>query len=149
MPLRRLTHPICRELLPRASADGYDVVILSDLLHFDASHDALLAALLALLRRDPAARTYVAAGKYTAPHVCAHFVEEARRAGVVLEEGAESTEWLGGLDVRGAGLDRAQLGVRKGMCRWWEGRWCTDAAVGASILSLFGGACDADATRAE
>ncbi|KZT02974.1 uncharacterized protein LAESUDRAFT_684554 [Laetiporus sulphureus 93-53] len=107
---------------------GFDVVILSDLLHFDRSHDVLLASLRALLRADITARTYVAAGKYTPPHVCAHFVQAAARSGIVLEEGEESAEWLGTLPVSGSGLDREQLGVRKGMCRWWVGRWASDCA---------------------
>ncbi|KAH9933819.1 uncharacterized protein B0H18DRAFT_1207967 [Fomitopsis serialis] len=114
-------------LLPDPEA-GFDVVILSDLLHFDGSHGVLLAALAALLRRSPTARAYVAAGKYTLPVHCAHFVRIAADAGIVLEEGTDPAEgeggvWRGVMEVRGGGLDRAQLGVRKGMCRWWVGRW--------------------------
>ncbi|KAI0822896.1 hypothetical protein BC628DRAFT_1325973 [Trametes gibbosa] len=102
---------------------GFDVVIMSDLLHFDGSHDVLLSSLLALLRRAPAARAYVAAGKYTATRVCEHFVQEAGRAGIVLEERAVEPVWRGRMEVRGGGLDKEQLGVRKGMSRWWVGRW--------------------------
>ncbi|KAI0630970.1 hypothetical protein C8Q77DRAFT_1159691 [Trametes polyzona] len=102
---------------------GFDVVIMSDLLHFDGSHDVLLQSLLLLLRRSPDACAYVAAGKYTAPHVCTHFVEEAARAGIVLEEQPIEDTWKGNLEVSGGGLDREQLGVRKGMSRWWIGRW--------------------------
>lgn len=102
-------------------------MILSDLLHFDTSHDVLLASLTALLRHAPSARAYVAAGRYTAPVHCARFVRLAAEAGLVLEEGTEAGEegstWRGVLEVSGGGLDRAQLGVRKGMCRWWVGRW--------------------------
>ncbi|OJT13147.1 Protein N-methyltransferase NNT1 [Trametes pubescens] len=109
---------------PSHSPDrGFDVVILSDLLHFDRSHDVLLHSLLALLRRAPSARAYVAAGTYTAPHVCAHFVSAAAEAGIVLEEGEVEPVWRGELGVSGGGLDREQLGVRKGMSRWWVGRW--------------------------
>ncbi|KAI0935113.1 hypothetical protein AcV7_004010 [Taiwanofungus camphoratus] len=102
---------------------GFDAVILSDLLHFDQSHGALLASLCALLRRTAAARAYVAAGKYTPPHVCDGFLRAAGAAGLVLEEGADAGGWQGAMAVRAAGLDREQLGVRKGMCRWWVGRW--------------------------
>ena len=122
----RANHASHRSLLP-ASAAGFDVVILSDLLHFDASHDVLLASLTALLRRAPDARAYVAAGRYTAPAHCAQFVRMAAEAGLVLEEGTEDVveggTWRGIMEVSGGGLDRAQLGVRKGMCRWWVGRW--------------------------
>ncbi|KAI0764557.1 hypothetical protein BD413DRAFT_615682 [Trametes elegans] len=102
---------------------GFDAVIMSDLLHFDSSHDVLVRALAALLRRAPTARAYVAAGKYTAPRVCEHFVQEAALVGVVLEEQNVDEGWKGALEVSGGGLDREQLGVRKGMSRWWVGRW--------------------------
>ncbi|KAI8976625.1 hypothetical protein BD414DRAFT_422876 [Trametes punicea] len=102
---------------------AFDVVIMSDLLHFDRSHDVLLQSLLALLRRDPSARAYVAAGRYTPPHVCEHFARKAAGAGIVLEEEEVEAVWNGTLEVSGGGLDKGQLGVRKGMSRWWIGRW--------------------------
>ena len=105
---------------------GYDVVILSDLLHFDASHGVLLSSLTSLLRKRASARTYVAAGKYTPEGVCRHFLEEGSKLGLQWEDGGEEEEWRGTLSVRGGGLDREQLGVRKRMCRWWIGRWRLD-----------------------
>ncbi|KAF7798460.1 hypothetical protein EIP86_009681 [Pleurotus ostreatoroseus] len=90
---------------------GFDIVILSDLLHFDSSHDVLLSSLVSLLRKAPSSRTYIAAGKYTAAHVCAHFVSEAEKAGISLEEGEDDPVWRGVLDVHGGGLDREQLGT--------------------------------------
>ena len=107
---------------PSADLDGADVVIMSDLLHFDSSHDVLLQSLISLLRKSPSARAYIAAGKYTPPHVCDHFVEQARRAGILMDEGDVEGKWHGSLDVSGGGLDREQPGVRKDMCRWWTGR---------------------------
>ncbi|KAI0720805.1 hypothetical protein C8T65DRAFT_632865 [Cerioporus squamosus] len=112
--------------LPQISSTsdaGFDVVIMSDLLHFDRSHDVLIQSLTSLLRKDASARAYVAAGKYTQPHVCDNFVREARRAGISLEEGEVEPVWRGALEVSGGGLDLEQLGVRKDMCRWWVGRW--------------------------
>ncbi|KAH9917663.1 uncharacterized protein BXZ73DRAFT_53328 [Epithele typhae] len=106
-----------------AGAAGFDVVIMSDLLHFDRAHDVLVGSLAALLRRAPDARAYIAAGKYTQAHVCDHFVQEAEQAGFVLEDGEVAGPWSGLLEVSGGGLDREQLGVRKHMCRWWTGRW--------------------------
>ena len=103
--------------------NGFDIVILSDLLHFDSSHDVLLSSLTSLLRRSVTARTYVAAGKYTLSHVCDHFLQEGEAAGIVWEEGEDDPVWRGGLEVKGGGLDLEQLSVRKGMCRWWIGRW--------------------------
>ncbi|KAH9946862.1 hypothetical protein B0H21DRAFT_692975 [Amylocystis lapponica] len=118
------------ELLPQSG--GYDVVILSDLLHFDASHGELIASLTLLLRRASTARTYIAAGKYTLPHICDRFIREAASAGIIIQEGEDSAEWLGTLEVKGGGLDRAQLGVRKGMCRWWVGQWVAEAFAPSS-----------------
>lgn len=106
----------------------FDIVILSDLLHFHASHDVLLGSLTRLLARSDSARTYVGAGKYTRPEVCSHFLSEGAKLGLVWEEVEEDPVWRGGLPVSGGQLDREQLGVRKGMCRAWTGRW-SDAMV--------------------
>lgn len=107
-----------------ASGSGYDVVIMSDLLHFDRSHDVLIQSLASLLCKHATARAYVAAGKYTPPHVCDHFVHVARQSGIILEEGEVDGVWRGTLEVvSGNELDRTQLGIRKDMCRWWIGRW--------------------------
>ncbi|TFK46809.1 hypothetical protein OE88DRAFT_1739151 [Heliocybe sulcata] len=105
---------------------GYDIVLLSDLLHFDASHSDLLTSLVSLLRKTPTARTYVAAGKYTAAVVCTSFLQSAERNGLVWTEGDEESEWLGNLPVSGSGLNRENLGLRKTMCKWWTGRWSED-----------------------
>ena len=113
---------ILKQRTPDAS-DAFDVVIMSDLLHFDRSHDVLLQSLLSLLRKTSLSRAYIAAGKYTPPHVCDHFVLEARRAGLVVEESEVENGWRGSLEVSGGGLDREQLRVRKNMCRWWIARW--------------------------
>lgn len=102
---------------------GYDIVILSDLLHFDQSHDVLLTSLTLSLRKSSSARAYVAAGKYTLQRHCDHFLREGENAGLVWEVGEEDPVWRGKFAVSGGGLDREQLGVRKGMCRWWIGKW--------------------------
>ncbi|OBZ67397.1 Protein N-methyltransferase nnt1 [Grifola frondosa] len=104
-------------------ASGFDVMILSDLLHFDRSHDELIGSLTSLLHKTSSARAYIAAGKYTHPDVCYHFLQDAEKAGFVLEEGEVERQWQGSLLVKGAALDREQLGVRKNMCRWWTARW--------------------------
>jgi len=111
--------------LSPASA-GYNIVLLSDLLHFDASHTDLLTSLVSLLRKSPTARTYVAAGRYTSPTVGANFLESAKRSGLVWLEGEEESEWLGTLPVSGSGLNKENLGLRKTMCRWWTGKWSED-----------------------
>lgn len=64
---------------------GYDIVIMSDLLHFDSSHDVLVLALTSLLAKSSQARVYVAAGNYTAPHVCDNFLNLGTHAGLIWE----------------------------------------------------------------
>ena len=107
---------------------GYDAVILSDLLHFDQSHLALLDSVCMLLARRRSARVYVAAGIYTKYGVCSAFLHQAEQRGLVWvdrgagPEGRELDEvWRGSLPV--LGISREQLGARKGMCRWWVGQW--------------------------
>ncbi|KAF9256612.1 hypothetical protein L218DRAFT_881357, partial [Marasmius fiardii PR-910] len=112
-----------KSLLP-PNQNGFDIVILSDLLHFHSSHDVLVKSLSLLLSKSsPKAKAYIAAGKYTQPHVCDNFVKLAREAGFVIEEilpTAEESEWLGG---QVSGLDKDALSTRKAACRFWTGRW--------------------------
>ncbi|KAI6043999.1 hypothetical protein EDC04DRAFT_501260 [Pisolithus marmoratus] len=131
---------------------GYDVVIMSDLLHFHSSHDALIHSLSSLLAKTPSARVYVAAGKYTTPSVCQNFLDIGSRIGLVWDgdsgtsgQGDETEDkgdieatspWLGTRVI--AGIDATQLGIRKGMCRWWVGRWnipdIKDVADGITVI---------------
>ncbi|KAH8105590.1 hypothetical protein DFH11DRAFT_1518768, partial [Phellopilus nigrolimitatus] len=115
---------------------GFDVVILSDLLHFHNSHPAILSSLIQLLARNSSARAYVAAGTYTPPHVCNNFARLAEGVGLVLEEGAADDIWHGSLEVWRAGkLGTNELGVRKAMCRWWTALWDERVlAVGAENM---------------
>ncbi|KAI0036090.1 hypothetical protein K488DRAFT_41868 [Vararia minispora EC-137] len=113
---------------PLLPPDGYDIVVLSDLLHFDQSHGVLLHSLLALLSRTPTARAYVGAGIYTRASHYRSFLRKAESAGLMWlesgegEDGRETdTTWRGGLPIRG--VDTGGLGERKGMCRWWIAGW--------------------------
>ncbi|KAI0002582.1 hypothetical protein BJV74DRAFT_765432 [Russula compacta] len=119
-------------LLPSQGRDqlseGYDAVILSDLLHFDRSHAELLDSVCRLLVRNGKGRIYVAAGVYTKSDICDAFLRLAERRGLVWidrgagQDGLEVDDaWRGTLPV--LGMSREQLGARKGMCRWWVGRW--------------------------
>lgn len=112
------------KLHSKSLQSGFDVVLLSDLLHFHNSHHAILASLIALLSRTSSARAYIASGTYTPPHVCANFLRIAAAAGLVLTEGHTEDEWLGSREVWRMGkLSTNDLGVRKAMCRWWIARW--------------------------
>jgi hypothetical protein len=115
-----------RRLLPSndTQPQGFDIVIMSDLLHFDTSHDLLLLSLKSLLSKAATSRAYVAAGNYTRPNVCDNFLREGERLGILWEEGENDpteAEWHGTLEV--TGLDKTQLAARKSVCRWWLGRW--------------------------
>lgn len=62
----------CRDLL--SGQNGYDVVILSDLLHYQSSHDELVRSVSQLLGKQPGTRAYVGAGKYTSSEVSSNFL---------------------------------------------------------------------------
>ncbi|EIN08522.1 hypothetical protein PUNSTDRAFT_134901 [Punctularia strigosozonata HHB-11173 SS5] len=114
--------------LTTAAESGYDIVILSDLLHFDSCHHILLKSLLALLAKRPASRIYCAAGRYTPPHVCDAWLDLSRASGIEWKEETEdpeSAEWRGKMPVLWGGrlMDQEALATRKGMCRLWIGKW--------------------------
>jgi nicotinamide N-methyltransferase len=97
---------------------------MSDLLHFDSSHTALVNSLVALLSKSAQSRVYVAAGKYTKQEVCDQFLDQSRRAGIALVERRDDVvDWQGQIVVRGPGLDREGLKRRRDMSRLWIGRW--------------------------
>lgn len=119
--------PTSKFLSQNNAGPGFDIVIMSDLLHFDSSHPALLKSLLALLSKSRESRAYVAAGKYTKQDVCDRFLHESRRAGIILvEEIHNQVGWQGEMVVRGPGLDREGLRHRRDMSRLWVGRWMMD-----------------------
>ncbi|KAG9220396.1 hypothetical protein CCMSSC00406_0006661 [Pleurotus cornucopiae] len=125
---------LVRSILPEGRRDGYDILILSDLLHFDRSHDVLISSMISLLRHSTDARAYIAAGSYTRPEVRETFLRKVREAGLHVDSGSAEhsltparaagdthAEWLGKLKV--SGLDREQLSARKAVCRYWTARW--------------------------
>ncbi|KAF5369256.1 hypothetical protein D9758_002632 [Tetrapyrgos nigripes] len=112
------------KLLPAGSSEaGYDVVILSDLLHFHSSHDSIIESMKLLLSKGPESICYLSAGKYTLPHVCDNFVLKAKVNGFDIEEiiTDEKEKWKGHLEV--SGLDNEALSTRKAACRFWIARW--------------------------
>jgi len=75
------------QFLPKNAGPGFDVVIMSDLLHFDSSHVALVDSLTALLSKSGGgSRVYVAVGNYTKQDACDRFIDHARHTGIVLVE---------------------------------------------------------------
>ncbi|KAK0480647.1 hypothetical protein IW261DRAFT_1473716 [Armillaria novae-zelandiae] len=105
---------------------GYDVVILSDLLHFHSSHNVLIASLKSLLQKTAESRVYIAAGRYTSPSVCDNFMKIANSEGLCIEEqvpGGQEEPWLGTMEVEN--FDKQALSLRKAACRFWIGRWAT------------------------
>ncbi|KAJ7599058.1 putative methyltransferase-domain-containing protein [Mycena floridula] len=104
--------------------EGFDIMILSDLLHFHDSHDALVTSVKTLLRRSSHAKLYVAAGKYTKSNVCQSFIEKATLTGLNLVEKTPDEAdcfWQGKYPV--SKLDPEDLAVRKAACRFWVGEW--------------------------
>jgi len=120
---------------------GYDIMILSDLLHFHSSHDVLIASINSLLSRSKDARVHVSvscpsfhsrciiqtlaqAGKYTHRDVCDDFLLKCQGAGLIFEEihvDSDEADWKGKMTV--AELDKDSLAVRKGNCYYWIGQW--------------------------
>ncbi|PVF99375.1 hypothetical protein CPB86DRAFT_731353 [Serendipita vermifera] len=101
--------------------NGFDLIIMSDLLYFDKSHPTLLQSLTLLLARTEEARVYVAAGKYTPAHVCQNFLENGEMVGLVWEEQVVNGEWKGTTDA--GTYTRQQLADRKNNTSLWIGRW--------------------------
>lgn len=100
---------------------GFDALFLSDLLHFDSSHDELLSSTTSLLKRSAEARVYVCSGDYTKPAVCAAFVANAERHGLLMEEQPREDTWLASRSQRGA--EKEDMDSRKRQCRFWMGKW--------------------------
>lgn len=100
-------------------------MILSDLLHFDSSHDALLSSLCSLLARTSSSRAYIGAGKYTRASVCSQWLRMAEEKGLVMEEIDIDDPWAGKMPVMWSGsqLDTDALSERKRNCRLWTARW--------------------------
>jgi len=101
--------------------EGYDVVILSDLLHFRSSHDDLVKSTVDLLCKKAGSRVYVGAGKYTSPQVCQNFLQQAEKAGIEWEARENDGIWRGSENVGAWSLD--ELNARKANVNWWSGKW--------------------------
>jgi len=112
-----------RKFLPEGT-QGYDFMILSDLLHFHSSHDNLLSSIKSLLSRSNDSRVHVSAGNYTRPDVCYNFFSKCGDVGLVFDEVVASPseeQWKGEMSVNGLTIDA--LTLRKSACRYWVGRW--------------------------
>jgi len=127
-----------------SSKSGYDILILSDLLHFFDSHDVLVSTIELLLSKGSNARVYVGvglyylsisrsrsdaekAGKYTHTHVCENFLQKGKSAGLLFDEVVDKESesgWMGSLQV--SNLDRDDLSIRKANCRYWIGSWADE-----------------------
>ena len=132
------THgPLTHSSQAQVDALGFDVLFLSDLLHFDTSHDVLALSIASLLTRNAEARVYVSVGAYTKPNVIKSFFElfstKATRSShmqqnirkaypIIWEEVQTDSMWRG--ETRISGVGDGELGIRKGSCRLWVGKWC-------------------------
>ncbi|KAG8933875.1 hypothetical protein FRC02_011013 [Tulasnella sp. 418] len=117
---------------------GYDIIFLSDLLHYHGSHFDLLRSCAKLVSRDERSRIYVAAGKYTSDEICNHFFEAAPSYGFVFSE-AQPNDGLWHGEDRIGGWSHEDLCLRKSNVRWWIGRRNTDSLERIGIQS----SCDA------
>lgn len=106
-------------------SNGYDVLILSDLLHFDSSHSDILLTIVKTLARSPQARVYVAAGLYTREPVREAFLKAGEEVGIEWGLMENDGTWRGETDVRSDGVpwSREDLSARKSNVVAWIGKW--------------------------
>ena len=134
LPLRLRVHIVGSDTSCNRSPDGrgFDVLILSDLLHFTSSHATLLWCITTFLAPVAASRVYVAAGKYTKLADCQRFLREAESRGLAWTgvqghgevDGQEldaPATWEGSMQVER--WTKEELAMRKASCRFWVGRW--------------------------
>lgn len=121
-------HVIARKPLGDGlNVPGYDVLILSDLLYFDQSHQQLVESIGLLLSRKTISQAYVAAGMYTRPEVCDNFLNLATMLGLEYEEQTSKSQtqeekaWRGQMQV--IGMSQESLAARKANVRWWILWW--------------------------
>jgi nicotinamide N-methyltransferase len=105
------------------SLTAHHVLLLSDLLYFDASHNELTQSITLLLSRRPESRAFIAAGTTPVPQ----FFRLAILAGFEYQEqthqskSLQESDWCGTLPV--VGLTRDELSARKAQVRWWSLWW--------------------------
>ncbi|KAG8685643.1 hypothetical protein FRC11_010284, partial [Ceratobasidium sp. 423] len=107
------------------ATDGYDVLVLSDLLHFDSSHLDILSTVTQTLKQSPDARVYLAAGLYTQKSVREAFLKAGEEVGLDWAPLENDGTWRGELRVTSDGVAWTQedLDARKVNVVAWIGRW--------------------------
>ncbi|KZO90425.1 hypothetical protein CALVIDRAFT_466365, partial [Calocera viscosa TUFC12733] len=110
-------------LLPPGK-QGYDILLLADLVHLTPPIAPLLTSLTALLAHTPTSRAYISVGEYTKQLVADSFLSAVEDAGLVWEkwvmvEGWEGSEVVGVGEVR----SREDMGILKESVRGWIMRW--------------------------
>ncbi|CAE6420171.1 unnamed protein product [Rhizoctonia solani] len=104
---------------------GYDVLILSDLLHFDSSHSDILSTITRTLKRSPDAWVYLAAGLYTHKSVREAFLKAGEEVGLDWAPVENDGKWRGERRVTSDGevWTQEDLNARKANVVAWIGRW--------------------------
>ncbi|CUA73787.1 hypothetical protein RSOLAG22IIIB_01304 [Rhizoctonia solani] len=107
------------------ATDGYDVLILSDLLHFDSSHADILSAVAKTFKRSADARIYLAAGLYTHESVRHAFLKAGEELGLEWTPLENDGIWHGEMQVMsdGEAWTQEDLNARKANVVAWTGRW--------------------------
>ncbi|CAE6431715.1 unnamed protein product [Rhizoctonia solani] len=107
------------------SVGGYDILILSDLLHFDSSHSDILTTVTQTLKRSPDARIYLAAGLYTHKGVRQEFLKAGEEVGLEWTPLENDGIWKGEVRVMsdGEAWTQEDLNARKANVVAWIGKW--------------------------
>ncbi|QRW19537.1 methyltransferase domain protein [Rhizoctonia solani] len=105
--------------------EGYQVLILSDLLHFDSSHPDILSTVTRTLRRSLDSWIYLAAGVYTHESVREAFLKAGEEAGLDWTPIENDGIWRGERRVMSDGevWTQEDLNARKANVVAWIGRW--------------------------
>jgi len=115
-------HELLSLLAP--TQQGYDILILADLLHLTPPIHPLLNSLTSLLARTPTSRAYISVGAYTKQPVVEAFRQAAGDAGLAWEDWDMGGAWEGS-NVQGVGEveDKEGLIALKVTVRGWIVKW--------------------------
>lgn len=123
----RRINPIFRSALRGfdSRAEGYDVLLLSDLLHFDSSHLDLISTVSRTLSRSAHARVYVGAGLYTREPIREGFLQAGRDIGLEWSPMNNDGVWRGEKEIHSDGVpwSLGDLNARKSNVVAWVGKW--------------------------
>ena len=119
------------DLCSAFSPDGFDLVILSDLIWIDTSHQDLVDDIARTLSHKPSSRSFILTGRYCKQQSIDSFTAMLAQAGLAMMEldlEAAGPSWRGSTEIEGLPLDPEQtiesiMLRRRRAVRAFEARW--------------------------